>query len=267
MEQELNKIKKRLEEIIIDAGKLIVGYYHEQSFEQYKKDNNSPLTSADLASENFIIQKLQSEFGNIGIVSEEKPEKDNLNNIKGDYFVIDPLDSTKNFINNIPFFDISIALISNNEPIIGIVYDPIHLSLYSAIKDNGAFLNQKKIKTRLFTSLNSLDINFNLNKLEPDFATNIYKAIIPYTNSVRHLGNAVLETCKIAEGNIDALINQYLWLWDIAACTLIVEEAGGFVSNLDGEKLNYNSLEKQTLLVSSNYEFHKRLLKLIKKVP
>lgn len=250
-----------LENVAKNAGELLKESYLNQDFKLIPKKNNTPLTTADLLSEKFIIKQLTLKYPNVNIVSEERPIEENESNISNCFFVVDPLDGTKNFINRIPFFNVSIALVIDNRPVIGVVYDVMHSNLYSAADGKGAFLNYKQIETKKYIENSLLDININLSKFNPESVSQFYKEVLPISKTIRHFGNAVLETCFVSEGVFDALINQYLELWDIAACTIILKEANGFCSNLKGGNLNYTSLEKQSLLASSNTILHNKLQK------
>ena len=261
MKIDLQATRTFLEIVAAKAGAVLKEQFLNRDFELIPKDNNTPLSTADLLSEKLIIEQLKLKYPDVNIVSEEKPIEENESNISNCFFVIDPLDGTKNFIGRIPFFNVSIALVINNQPAIGVVYDVMHEDLYSAINGKGAFLNQKKIETKKYNKDSLLDININLSKFNPDSVSQLYKEILPVSKTIRHFGNAVLETCYVASGIFDALINQYLELWDIAACTLILKEANGICTNLKGEKLDYSTFKKQSLLASSNKILHERLQK------
>ncbi len=261
MKIDLQETWSFLENVAINAGEFLKESFLTQDFELIPKRDKTPLSTADLLSEKFIIEQLTLKYPDINIVSEERSIEENESNISSCFFVIDPLDGTKNFINRIPFFNISIALVIDNQPSIGVVYDVMHSNLYSAAKNKGAFLNHKKIVTKKYIENALLDININLTKFNPDSVSQLYREVLPISKTIRHFGNAVLETCFISDGIFDALLNQYLELWDIAACTLILEEANGFCTNLNGEELDYTSLKKQSLLASSNKILHDKLQK------
>ncbi len=254
------KIQKTMLSAAEVAGNFLKYKFYRKEFNVSKKKDKSFVTDVDFSSQNIIVTSLSKSFPNIPIVSEEFSTKENNENLQNDCFIIDPLDATKNFICGIPHFDISIAYIENSQPIIGVVYNPVLNYLYFASKGSGAFFNNKKIETVKCKTLELANLNVNIHKLPKEKYFKIINATYGKTKSIRHFGNAVVETCMIANGTIDGLINQYLSLWDFAACSLILEEAGGIVTNLEGKSLNYQSLEKETLLAVGDLSLHEKLL-------
>ena len=237
--------------IALNAGREIMNYYDSNS-NVLTKEDKSPLTEADLASNNIIIEKLRLLNDNIPILSEESlvewKERKNWNT----YWLIDPLDGTKEFLNKNGEFTVNIALIKNTEPILGIIYSPFLSELYFAQKDQGAYkINcSKKIKSLE----NSVKILSNNKKKSDEIiiigsrshSNNKFNEWINqnYKNYKILQKGSSLKFCEIANGNAD-LYPRFgpTSEWDIAAGHIILEEAGGFLKTFENQSIKYNSKE------------------------
>ena len=202
------------------ASKIIIRDFGEiEKLQVSKKSPSDFVTNSDLKVEKIIIEELEKGRPNFSLISEEKGIKKNkdVNNT----WIIDPIDGTVNFLHGIPHFAISIALRSDNEIISGLIFDPIKDEMFYAEKNNGAFLNNQRIRV---SNKNNLDeclfaiggkiIN------EPDF-----------TN--RRSGSAALDLAYVAAGRYDGYFQKNLNLWDIAAGIIIVQEAGGIIKDFN----------------------------------
>ena len=177
------------------------------------------VTNTDIKVEKILIEDLTKSKQNFSILSEETgfiKNKDNKN-----IWIIDTIDGTSNFLHGIPHFAISIALKSNNEIVSGLIYDPIKNEMFYAEKNNGSYLNNKRIKVS-----KKKDINKCL------FATNGEK----FKNSKLHnrkSGSAALDMAYVAAGRYDGYFQENLNLWDIAAGVILIKEAGGVLNEVD----------------------------------
>ena len=237
--------------IALNAGREIMNYYNSNS-NVITKEDKSPLTEADLASNNIIIEKLRLLNDKIPILSEESlvewEERKNWNT----YWLIDPLDGTKEFINKNGEFTVNIALIKNAKPILGIIYSPFLSELYFAQKDQGAYkINCSQTIKSLENSVKILSNNkkksdeiiiigsrsHSNNKLN-EWINKNYK-----NYQILHKGSS-LKFCEIASGNAD-LYPRFgpTSEWDIAAGHIILEEAGGFLKTFENQSIKYNSKE------------------------
>lgn len=237
--------------IALNAGREIMNYYDSNS-NVLTKEDKSPLTEADLASNNIIIEKLRLLNDNIPILSEESlvewEERKNWNT----YWLIDPLDGTKEFLNKNGEFTVNIALIKNTEPILGIIYSPFLSELYFAQKDQGAYkINCSKTIKSLENSVKILSNN----KKKSDeiiiigsrsHSNNKFNEWINqnYKNYKILQKGSSLKFCEIANGNAD-LYPRFgpTSEWDIAAGHIILEEAGGFLKTFENQSIKYNSKE------------------------
>ena len=180
------------------------------------------VTNTDIKVEKILIEELTKSKKNFTILSEESgfiKNKDNKN-----IWIIDPIDGTSNFLHGIPHFAISIALQSNNEIVSGLIFDPIKNEMFYAEKNNGSYLNNKRIKVS-----KKKDVKKCL------FATNGEK----FKNVKLHnrkSGSAALDMAYVAAGRYDGYFQENLNLWDIAAGLILVKEAGGMLNEVNLEK-------------------------------
>ena len=182
------------------------------------------VTNSDKKVEKILIEELNMAKKNYSILSEEIGKIENSD--KDNFWIIDPIDGTTNFLHGVPHFAISIALRNKNEIISGLIYDPIKNEMFYAEKDNGAFLNNQRIRVSSKKSLN-----------ECLFASGGKKEIKSKLN-IRKSGSAALDLAYVATGRFDGYFQNELNLWDIAAGLILVTEAGGKTNNLDQTSIN-----------------------------
>jgi len=263
--KDLFEIKKILEDIAVESGKILEKYFYNKNIEVTIKSDKSPVTNADIDSQEFIIAELNKYFPGVPIVSEEQSFKTNSSAISKEFFLIDPLDSTKNFATGIPIFDVSIAFVSQFKPLVGIVRDPINKTTYSSVENHGAYANERQINVRQCRNLQEADLDLNIPKL-PDEQFNILALeLAREAKKVRYFGCAVIEICWISCGIIDAIINHRLSIWDVAACTLILKEAGGFACDLNGNEYTYDTLDKRPILAVGDKRISDYILRALKR--
>ena len=224
-----------------------------------KKGEIDLLTEADLGSEKAIITKIQTYFPDHAIIAEESQP---INEASTYQWVIDPLDGTTNFSHAIGHYAISIALSVDHTIVLGIVLNPETDELFTAVKGQGAFLNDAPIKvSQIATVSDSLLVTgFPYNFKE------IYDAVIQrFSNclraaqGIRRFGAAALDLCYIACGKFDGFWEQNLKPWDTAAGFLIVEEAGGKVTDFADHPY---AIEKKEIL-ATNGKIHSQMLPLL----
>ena len=248
-----NKLLLDVFNVSIEAGKEILNFYHND-IEVTHKEDLSPLTKADLASNKIILESLTKLNINIPILSEESLVDWSIRKNWKKYWLVDPLDGTKEFIKKNGEFTVNIALIENNRPILGVIYAPASNELYFAKKNFGSY----KILTskQLNTLDNAKKISIKINK------TNKVKIIGSRSHSNPILQKWVsknfndfqilqkgssLKFCLIAEGFAD-IYPRFgpTSEWDIAAGHIILEEAGGKLKSIDNKEILYN--EKEDIL-------------------
>jgi len=221
-----DSLLSEVREISLSAGEVILDWYKTESIPQVKKTDDSPLTKADEEANALILDSLKK-ISSYPIISEESLVDFEIRQTWETFWLVDPLDGTKNFLNKDGEFTVNIALIKDSKPILGVVYAPALNLLYSAIKDRGAELNgspiyHKKMNSEVIAAVSSMHGS--------DETTGfLNKAGI---RKVKPIGSA-LKLCKLAEGEIDI----YPRLgptseWDIAAGHLIATEGGGKIIDL-----------------------------------
>ncbi len=237
------------------AGEPLREIHGEVENIQYKKDKSDIVTEGDYRSEKIITQTVRNEFPAHSIISEEEFTYETE---ESDYvWIIDPLDGTGNFSHGNPNYSISIALVNDDEILMGVVYAPETDECYSAIKNKGAWLNDKKINV---TKRSSLNKSMLISGYDPDaeFITKLYSK----TQGVRAIGSTSLNLCYVASGSADGSWEFDTYPWDIAAGLLIVRESGGKVTHKNGDefKLELNNTDETKSLLATNGQIHNNIL-------
>ena len=256
----MNKEIKVAKEAAIEAGNLILSFY-KADYEIKDKGYHNPVTTADHASDNRIKEILVQSFPEYGWLSEETVDsKNRLSNER--VWVVDPLDGTKEFIEGVPHFVVSIALVENGIPIIGVLYNPVTAELFEASKGNGAKLNNKNIICSSKEILSSMIILNSRSETKKGLW-------IDYKDSFKELkpvGSVAYKLGLTASGKADVFASlRPKNEWDICAGNCIINEAGGKLIDLKGNQRIYNA--KKTLiepgLIAGNYDAVDKVLKLI----
>ena len=200
-----------------------------------QKGDSDFVTRADLEVSEYLRKRLREVFRNVGFISEEDEWQGRQS---GDFWILDPIDGTTNFMHALPFCCISLALLEGGEITKGVIYSPYTDELFSAEKGKGAYLNGKRIAVSENATLKDSVGLFEFNayyKTETDQALDHARKIYTACQDIRTLGSAALEFAYIACGRADVYLGRYLKPWDFAAGMLLVTEAGGRVGGLDKE--------------------------------
>jgi len=215
------------------------------------------VTSVDRESERRIVEILRRNFPNHSILAEEET---NLVGAERDHcWIIDPLDGTTNFAHGYPQFCVSIALEHEEQIILGIVYDPLRRECFRAIKDRGATLNGTPIRTSAAQELDKslLATGFPYDRrANADFYLAFFKGFMTRCQGIRRGGAAALDLCYLACGRIDGFWELKLRPWDTAAGGLIVEEAGGKLTDFSGNPFSIRGNET----LGSNGHIHDEMI-------
>jgi len=249
-----------LKQIALQAGEIVKEGYSAQKEIQHKGVVDL-VTQYDVKTEAFIIEQLQIHFSDYTLIGEESCDGSlGYNHKKAIY--IDPIDGTTNFIHGIPHLGISLGVWEDGEPILAVVYNPILDELFYAAKHEGAYLNGSKLEVSKQDSLQQSLIGTGfpyakVNKgLEHDWVLKTLTNLLSNIRDIRRLGAADIDLCYLAQGKIDAFYEIDLQPWDVSAGILIVLEAGGKVTNANGEAFR---LESKSIVVS-NGKVHDALL-------
>ena len=250
---QILSIEKELIEILKEAGSRLL-FYWGKCIKHGNKDDQSFVTEADLAIEDFLINSLSKLYPNATFLAEESGYTGKND---GPYqWVIDPLDGTRNFTHHIPYFCISVALTYKDDPLIGVIYNPLHNELFYASKGNGSFYNGKKISIKAPQSFEQSFLVFGISHLR-DRRSTIVKASIHLASrvaAIRCMGAVALDMAYIALGRFDGALFASLAWWDVAAGILIIQESGGVVFDWEGEKLtpSYANCMAGSALICNN---------------
>ena len=250
-----------LEDTIRKAGRSLKHNFGKTLTQKEKSGKGDFVTEADLESEKIIINAIEKNFPKHNILSEEAGE---LRQGSEYTWIIDPLDGTRNFTFGIPNFGVTIALAKKKEIILGSIYDPIHNQLLLAKKDGGAHLNKKKIHVSDENEL--LDAALGIDSVKRRTNNNFYAQarmkFSKYTSWLYFINSAVIDMALVANGKTDACIIAGAWPWDVAAGGLIIQEAGGKITDINGKKWQpFNPLQE---ILASNKKLHNKILKIIK---
>lgn len=198
------------------------------------------VTEADVASEKLIIERIRSHYPRHAILAEESGASEMLAGSSDWKWIIDPLDGTTNYAHGYPCFCVSIALEHAGEIQIGVVYDPTRDEMFAAEKGQGANLNEKPMRVSQVEDLNAamLCTGFPYNVRErPNFARDFVNFTMN-AQAVRRDGSASLDLAYLACGRFDGFWEDGLNAWDVAAGVLLIEEAGGRVTDYQGARLD-----------------------------
>lgn len=235
--------KKELEvalEAVRLANKIILDIYHSEDFKTEIKDDNSPVTQADLKADEIIRKTLHEKFLDYGILSEELI--DDKERLKKDYvWIIDPIDGTKDFIAKTDEFTVNIGLIYNHEVILGVIGVPAKNEIYYAVKNQGSYLLKENKLTRLYTSkvddnLIQMHSRFHFSQKEKEYFDSHNKI-----TQLKEAGSAY-KACLIASGKAHIYLKNSKGTkeWDVAPSSILVKEAGGFFGLPNGKEMKFN---------------------------
>ena len=243
----------------IKAGKGLMRDFGEvDELHISRKSASNFVTKSDIRTEKLLQKELTIARPNFGFLMEESGE------VKGKdtshRWIIDPLDGTSNFIHAIPYFCISIALEKtypngDTEIIAGVIFDPIHNELFTAEKGKGALVNNRKLTVSTRENLEESMLVTG----SPRNAVSTFEAVSKCSAAVRYFGASALDLAYLAAGRIDACWYHNIKPWDIAASMLLIQEAGGLLTNLDGTEASIYSPS----ILASNRILHQSVQKLI----
>jgi len=202
-----------------------------------EKNHNDFVTNIDQLAEQVIVEALLKAYPDHAILAEESGASSNLNDESENVWIIDPIDGTTNFLHGYPNFCISIALQQRGVITNALVYDPVRNDLFTATKGAGAYLNEKRIRVRNPDRINKALIGSGHGADPRALAEymRMYELVASRCHGVRSSGSAALELANLAAGRTDGFFEKGLKVWDIAAGSLLVTEAGGIVGEFSGE--------------------------------
>ena len=248
------------------AGRILVRDFGEvEQLQVSKKGPNDFVTSADLRSEQILVEELGRARPDFGFWLEEGGK---LDEGKPARWIVDPLDGTKNFLHGVPIWSISIAAEREGDVIAGVIYEPLTDQVFWAEKGVGAFVNHQRLRVsarkQLGDGLFSCSAAGKAGKLQDaDYAT--MQRVGTQTSGLRRIGSCALSLAYVAAGRFEGFWGRNMNTWDVAAGVLMVREAGGLVSALDeaGKPTGGNPMQAAQL-AASNYHLHTPLQGLLR---
>ena len=232
-----------------EAGEKLRASFETQLDIQVKSNPNDLVTNMDKDIEKFFSERITETFPGHRIFGEEGMG-DEISDLEGVVWIIDPIDGTLNFIHQQRNFAISLGVFENGVGQIGMVYDVVHDELYHAIKGEGAFINDKPLAPLEETSVDKSILSINASWVTENRRIDhkILAPIVRDARGTRSYGSAALELAYVAAGRLDAYITMRLMPWDFAGGVVLIEEVGGEVSNIHGDKLDF--VQGDSLFVS-----------------
>ncbi len=256
----LAEITTDVAEVARKAGAFILNERRGFSAQEVeKKGHNDFVSYVDKGAEKPIVEGLKKILPEAGFIAEEGTEKQDDNPLK---WVIDPLDGTTNFIHGVPCFSVSIALISEKNPIVGVIYEINQDEMFTAYSGGGASLNGKPISVSKTVSVAESLIGtgfpyYDYHLLDQYLA--LFKHLMQHSRGLRRPGSAATDLAYVAAGRFDGFYEYSLSPWDVAAGVLLVREAGGTVSNFtDGDDAIF---VKE--IIADNSHIHNELFTLV----
>jgi len=237
-------------------------YFNKESFVRTKSTHFDLVTRADIEAEQAIVKIIKEAFPRHNIIGEENEYEKTSSPYT---WIIDPLDGTNNFAHGLPVFSVSIALALENELVAGVVFDPLRDELFNAQKGGGAYLNKDKISVSPNSALSQslLITGFYYDRAAAMRRTleNIQSFFSRGIIGLRRFGSAALDLCYVACGRADGFWEFNLNPWDFCAGALMVQEAGGRISDNNDERLGI----RPSYIVASNGLIHKQMLTVLRK--
>ncbi len=226
------------------AGEKIIEIY-QKDFDVHYKEDTSPVTSADIAANKVIINQLKIQFPKDGYLSEEM-EDDQSRKTAERFWVIDPLDGTKEFVKRNGEFSVNIGLIDRGALVLGVVYLPVKDILYYAVKDQGAYCTRAGKTEQIHVSDRVGEYKLLISRSHPSLKTQqLIHSEKQSIQKIKEMGSSI-KGCLIAQGDYDVYYNFGRSMkWDTCAVEIVVTEAGGIFRRLDGEPIDYMEDSKE----------------------
>jgi len=251
---QIEDLVPSMESIAREAGSLLMDYFRQRVKIEYKGDADL-VTVADRKSEALILERVRKQFPSHDVMGEEGARIESGSDYK---WYVDPLDGTTNFAHGFPVFCVSLGVQYRGRGAAGVIYDPTRDEMFAAAEGKGAFLNGKPIRVSATARLTDclVGTGFPSHKRHKNPNIHFYHQITLRTHGVRRAGSAALDLCNVASGRFDGFWEFNLNAWDTAAGVLIVQEAGGKVTNFSGGPFTIDSRE----VLASNGLLHDELL-------
>lgn len=238
----------------LQSGNILLNYYGNVQDIQNKNFAGDLVTEADIASEKALFDYIKKNFPDHGILGEES----GAINVESPWqWVVDPLDGTTNFAHKHPMFCVSIGILYENRPVVGVIYNPLYKELFSAAEGLGATLNKTPIHVSKISSLDKSILATGFPYDRKQVKDNNYKEfclLTHLTQGVRRAGSAALDLAYTAAGRLEGYWEKGIKPWDIAAGIIIVREAGGTITRYDGSPID--GVNEERILATNGHIHH-----------
>ena len=250
-----------IQDVARGAGRIIIEGYKDPGVWRAKIDPGDVVTEIDIASEKYVIDRIRDAFPEDGILSEESGAC--VAGTSGALWVIDPLDGTRNFTLKIPFFCVSIARTVKGVAELGAIYDPIHDEMFVAERGNGAYLNDEPIMVSSRQTIDDglINISWVNRKVDPKHFVDYIDHLSGHTSYFRRFGSAALVMAYVASGRLHGYLQGGVNPWDVAAGIVLVEEAGGKVTDFQGRPIDLG--KKNIEIIAANPPIHEVLARVV----
>ena len=244
-------------EIAREAGALLAHYFERRVPFELKGEFDL-VTEADRASERLVVERLRSHFPSHTIVAEEGGGHESASDYR---WYVDPLDGTTNFAHGFPMFNVTMGLARAGEVIAGVIYDPVRQEMFTAERGGGAYLNNRRIHVSAAKQLSDslASTGFPSRKRHHNVNIHFYYQLAMASHGVRRTGSAAIDLAYVAAGRLDFFWEFGLKPWDMAAGTLLVEEAGGRRSDMKGA---HHTVAGSEHLLADNGALHGQVLEM-----
>lgn len=263
-ENEIVTMEKIITDVMRSAGKIVLSAHLDEDSVREKTGSANFVTEYDVAVQNFMMSEIKRNIPKAVFIAEEKENDPTV--LSGEYcFVIDPIDGTKNFINDYRHSCISLAMISKGETVLGAIYDPYLDEMFTAEKGMGARLNGKPMHVSerpIETAIVAFGTSPYYKDTLADKTFDFTKEIFLTASDIRRTGAAALDLAYLAAGRNDIFFEFVLSPWDFAAGALLVTEAGGIVTDIKGNK---TELSAPSSIFAANSKIHPQLIEIAAK--
>jgi myo-inositol-1(or 4)-monophosphatase len=248
-------------EIAREAGALLANFFERRVGFELKGEFDL-VTEADRASEKLVVERLRSHFPAHAIVAEEGGGHTSASEYR---WFVDPLDGTTNFAHSFPMFNVTLGLERAGEVIAGVIYDPMRQEMFTAERGSGAYLNNRRIRVSQTRSLGDslASTGFPSRKRHHNVNIHFYYQLAMASHGVRRTGSAAIDLAYVACGRLDFFWEFGLKPWDMAAGTLMVQEAGGRVSDMKGST---HTVTASDHLLADNGILHEQVLEIFNEI-
>jgi myo-inositol-1(or 4)-monophosphatase len=263
----VKRLKETLLQCVRGAGKVLLEYFGAVTNPREKEHPSSVVCDADLASEKYVLELITSRFPDHNIISEESGRSWR----SAEYtWVIDPLDGTSNFVAGIPWFGVQIGVLRRGKPILAAMYLPTEDTLYFAQVGHGAYRNGKRVRVTAEKDLQKLLCAFGFDPEPEKRDRRTIDLLFRVSGAVRNTRttNSLVDFCYTIDGRLGGCINLKTKIWDIVPVSLILPEAGGKFTDLEGKRiafqLDQNAGQRDYPVLGAARQLHPKLVALIR---